>query len=136
MTDSYENKEGHRIWTSDYLRNKGYCCRSSCLHCPYGHTLKTIGLEIKNYDQAYVDQMNQILERDGHKKTDNIALSLLQEIDEKKEQICLINRDKESIRLIFLKDYFAGFYFLEHGKADQVFLADNFRFQGIKEHLL
>ena len=27
------------------LRNKGTCCKSGCVHCPYGHTLKKFGLE-------------------------------------------------------------------------------------------
>ncbi len=30
----YEN--GLMVFTAEYLRKRGYCCRSGCRHCPYG----------------------------------------------------------------------------------------------------
>ncbi len=30
----YEN--GFMVFTAEYLRKRGYCCRSGCRHCPYG----------------------------------------------------------------------------------------------------
>ncbi|MDT8070228.1 MAG: DUF5522 domain-containing protein [Terriglobia bacterium] len=30
----YEN--GLMVFTAEYLKKRGYCCRSGCRHCPYG----------------------------------------------------------------------------------------------------
>ena len=39
--------------SSQFLRSKGTCCKSNCLHCPYGTTLKNIGIKIeKKHTQA------------------------------------------------------------------------------------
>lgn len=44
--DYYLSAEGYRIFTEQYLKRRGYCCKSGCKHCPYGFDKKT-GL-IKN----------------------------------------------------------------------------------------
>jgi len=28
---------GLLVMTADYLRSRGWCCRSGCRHCPYGN---------------------------------------------------------------------------------------------------
>lgn len=30
----YEN--GLMVFTAEYLKKRGFCCRSGCRHCPYG----------------------------------------------------------------------------------------------------
>jgi hypothetical protein len=30
----FEN--GLMVFTADYLKRRGFCCRSGCRHCPYG----------------------------------------------------------------------------------------------------
>ncbi len=37
----YEN--GLMVFTAEYLKNRGYCCRSGCRHCPYGFKLDQDG---------------------------------------------------------------------------------------------
>jgi len=44
---SYINEEGFTVFTSHYLKNKKTCCRSACLHCPYGFTVKKHGFEFR-----------------------------------------------------------------------------------------
>ncbi|WMJ72654.1 DUF5522 domain-containing protein [Cytophagaceae bacterium ABcell3] len=34
--DFYYNKEGLLVFTEKYLKNRGYCCKNGCKHCPYG----------------------------------------------------------------------------------------------------
>ena len=34
--DYYFNEDGFMVFTADYLKARGYCCRSGCRHCPYG----------------------------------------------------------------------------------------------------
>jgi hypothetical protein len=30
-------KNGLMVFTADFLKKRGYCCRSGCRHCPYGY---------------------------------------------------------------------------------------------------
>ncbi|MCY7408760.1 MAG: DUF5522 domain-containing protein [Chitinophagales bacterium] len=34
--DYYINKDGLFVFTEAYHLRRGYCCKSGCLHCPYG----------------------------------------------------------------------------------------------------
>jgi hypothetical protein len=33
--DYYLSKQGYRVLTEHYLKERGYCCGNGCLHCPY-----------------------------------------------------------------------------------------------------
>jgi len=35
--DFYFNKNGLMVLTESYLKERGYCCGSGCLHCPYDY---------------------------------------------------------------------------------------------------
>ncbi len=39
--DFYYNEKGYRVFTEKYHLKRGYCCKSGCLHCPYGYDKKT-----------------------------------------------------------------------------------------------
>ncbi|WP_223033701.1 DUF5522 domain-containing protein [Hanstruepera marina] len=39
--DFYWTPEGYRCFTEQYHLKRGYCCESSCRHCPYGFNTKT-----------------------------------------------------------------------------------------------
>jgi hypothetical protein len=32
----YYVERGMYVFTEKYLRERGYCCKSGCRHCPYG----------------------------------------------------------------------------------------------------
>lgn len=34
--DFYINEDGNTVFTKEFHLRRGYCCESSCLHCPYG----------------------------------------------------------------------------------------------------
>ncbi|WP_190277460.1 DUF5522 domain-containing protein [Adhaeribacter rhizoryzae] len=36
--DYYFNEQGLLVFTENYLRKRGYCCKNGCKHCPYGFT--------------------------------------------------------------------------------------------------
>nr|WP_207434094.1 DUF5522 domain-containing protein [Sabulibacter ruber] len=38
--DYYFNEQGLMVFTEQYHRRRGYCCRSGCRHCPYGFRKK------------------------------------------------------------------------------------------------
>ena len=37
----YTSPEGYIVFTEKYLLKRGYCCKNSCKHCPYGYDKKT-----------------------------------------------------------------------------------------------
>ena len=45
---SYVNKNGDHVFTAEYHRKRGSCCKSKCLHCPFGTTIKAYGLSFEN----------------------------------------------------------------------------------------
>ena len=38
--DYYINSDGDLIFTENYHLKRGFCCKSGCVHCPYGHKEK------------------------------------------------------------------------------------------------
>ena len=34
--DFYLLPDGRMVFTREYHLKRGYCCKSNCLHCPYG----------------------------------------------------------------------------------------------------
>ncbi len=32
----YYNQQGYMVLTETYHQLRGFCCKSGCLHCPYG----------------------------------------------------------------------------------------------------
>jgi len=39
--DYYIGKDGYIIFTEKYHSKRGYCCKSACLHCPFGYDQKS-----------------------------------------------------------------------------------------------
>ena len=35
--DFYLNEEGFMVFTKEYHLKRGFCCKSGCLHCPWGY---------------------------------------------------------------------------------------------------
>lgn len=43
--DYYMSPDGFIVFTEKYHRKRGYCCKSGCMHCPYGYDKKTGALK-------------------------------------------------------------------------------------------
>lgn len=39
--DYYMNEQGFVVFTAAHHQKRGYCCKSGCLHCPYGFKKNT-----------------------------------------------------------------------------------------------
>jgi hypothetical protein len=39
--DFYLSDEGFIVFTEKYHLKRGHCCKSGCMHCPYGYNKKT-----------------------------------------------------------------------------------------------
>lgn len=42
------------------LRSKGHCCKNTCIHCPYGHTVKKFGLKFHSLSQDNLEIARKI----------------------------------------------------------------------------
>ncbi|EQC47463.1 DUF5522 domain-containing protein [Bacteriovorax sp. Seq25_V] len=54
------SKDGRDIKTSHFLRKRGSCCKTSCLHCPYGFTVKKEGLQFEVVDDSNFQEALEI----------------------------------------------------------------------------
>ena len=58
---TYLSSEGYTVFTSQFLKNRGTCCKTSCLHCPFGFTLKKLGLQFVEATEADQEKIESII---------------------------------------------------------------------------
>ena len=84
---SYTNKDGNTVFTSAYLKKRGTCCRTNCLHCPYGHTLKNYPIEIVEIKTELIQFANEIVTDSNPVEMSALSMSLLEGAFGKKEKL-------------------------------------------------
>jgi hypothetical protein len=89
---TYENEEGNTVYTSQFLKNRGSCCKTNCLHCPYGTTLKNCGIQFQQAELGEMKEANQIINSNSSEES-TISASLLNEAfgNKKKTQVSKFN---------------------------------------------
>lgn len=104
---SYLSPEGFTVFTGQFHKNRGTCCKSACIHCPYGFTLKKHGLQFVDVDESNLNQVEAIVMETGFDKPwkefypDNIKLIQM------KETICgLILKNHIIVKHLILKPHF------------------------------
>jgi hypothetical protein len=117
-TKSYESAEGFNVFTSNFLKARGTCCKSGCLHCPYGYTLKKFGLQFDDWSE---DKLG-------------LAQNFIQESTQ--PQFDLQQFAPEHRKFIKLKDQICGIMFKNHIVVKAVFLGEHFRDQGLSKEMI
>ncbi len=84
---TYTNDAGEDVYTSTYLLNRGACCRTNCLHCPYGYTLKNFSIEIVPIEEENIKYANKIISESKPVEISDLALSILAEGFGKKSKV-------------------------------------------------
>ena len=115
---TYQTPDGYTVFTAQYLINKGTCCRSACLHCPYGFTIKKHGLQFKEVREEDFPQIEAIIEESGIQNLDWKSFSL------------------ENIRFILLKEQVCGFFLKNHIVIKHLVLRTHFKQQNISRELV
>lgn len=64
--------------SSAQLRKKNRCCKSTCLHCPYGHTIKKLGIQFRDAQAADQDFLELI---GCDQSLENMSIAILKEHD-------------------------------------------------------
>ena len=126
---SYINSEGFVVFTSKHLRAKNSCCRSDCLHCPYGTTLKNLGVKIKLPTDFKADEIELI--KDELFPTNNYSSSLLADAFGSGPSL-----ETNDLRVLELKEVICGLMYLRDKKIIKFALRPYFDDQGITESYL
>lgn len=114
---SYTNEDGNLVFTSTYLKNRGTCCKTACLHCPYGFTTKKLGIQFRQVDAS-----------EEAKLQDYISLS--------QTPIDLSLFPAEHRQWVLLKDHICGVMFKNHIVVKHLILGNHFKLQGINKDLV
>ena len=80
---TYTNDRGENVYTSTYLLNRGTCCKSSCLHCPYGYTLKNFSIKIVPIEEEHIKHANEIVTESKPVELSDLALILSEGLEKK-----------------------------------------------------
>lgn len=105
---TYLNNDGNTVFTSHYLKNRGTCCKTTCLHCPYGFTLKRLGMSFKEALPTDAELIDSLVKKS---KTPDLNW---REFDPSNVQIILVKENvcgvalktKLQIKHVFLKEHF------------------------------
>ncbi len=111
---SYLTPEGYTVFTSQFLRNKGTCCKSACLHCPYGYTLKKHGLEFTV-------------------ATENDFAMIVEMIPSSLEWKTFL---PDNIQIIKIKGTVCGFFLKNHIVIKHLFLKSHFQNQDLSKEMV
>lgn len=114
---SYLSPEGFTVFTSQFHKNRGTCCKSACIHCPFGFTLKKLGLKFIDIDAKNLSEIEKIsLETGGKDPWKDFS--------------------QENIKLISLKDQVCGYILKNHIIVKHLVLKPKFSDQGISKELV
>lgn len=100
---TYINDDGDTVYTSHYLRKRGTCCKSNCLHCPYGYTLKNHSIEIVEIELKQIQLANEIITDSAPVQLSDLAMSLLESAYGKKHKV-----KNQLVTMDNLKDFYFG----------------------------
>ncbi len=115
---SYLTNEGHTVFTSYYLKKRGTCCKSACLHCPYGYTLKKLGLQFQTVEEKDFSLVETILSECGG------------------AEMAFKSFWPENIRFILLKNQVCGLFLKNHLVIKHLYLLPHFRHQDLSKELI
>lgn len=127
---TYENEEGNTVYTSQFLKNRGSCCKTNCLHCPYGTTLKNCGIQFRQAQLSEMKVANDIINSNSEDES-TVSASLLNEAfgNKKKTQVSKFNF--KDFYFITIKDIVCGVCKKGRLQMKEVFLKEHFHDQGL-----
>lgn len=105
---SYEDENGFTVFTSAFLKLRGTCCKTACLHCPYGFTLKKRGLQFADWGEGSEELAKIILKEVGQEDLDlspflpdNVKFIVI------KEKVCgLLTKNHIVVKGLYLRPHF------------------------------
>ena len=115
---TYQTAEGYTVFTSQYLKKKGTCCKSACLHCPFGFTVKKLGIQFKKVQEVDFLQIEDIMKESGQPIID--LKSFL----------------PDHVQFVILKDQICGVFLHNHIVIKHLYLKPFFQQQNLSKELI
>ena len=115
---SYVTAEGYTVFTSQFLKNRGTCCKSACLHCPFGYTLKKLGLQFKEALPGDEEKIEKIILESGSPNVDWKGFM------------------PSNVQFLEIKGTLCGVMMKNHIVVKHVFLLPHFRNQGLDKDII
>jgi hypothetical protein len=115
---SYVTPEGNTVFTSQFLKNRGTCCKSACLHCPYGYTLKKLGLQFREASPGDEEKIQKFIDEAGGTNVEWKAFM------------------PSNVQFIELKGTLVGVMMKNHIVVKHVFLLPHFQNQGLSKEMI
>ena len=109
---SYLTPEGYTVFTSKFLKNRGTCCKSACLHCPFGYTIKKHGIEFADIAETQFSEIDSLTQMDWK------------------------SFYPENAKVLLIKGVFAGVLLKNHIQIKYLFLRPYFEGQNITKELV
>jgi hypothetical protein len=125
---TYKNKDGDTVFKSQFLRNKSRCCQSTCLHCPFGTTLRKFGVIFHKDRPSEAQELFNTLY-----KVDDFTSSLMGNAFGKPKTV---HFNEKTFFPLSLKEVVCGLVEIEEGKLKSFKLISEFSDQGITEEYL
>lgn len=134
---SYINDQGDTVFTSKYYRNRGTCCKSDCLHCPFGTTLKNVGLNFQNLELSQLSRAQLMIDQNEVEQS-SIGGSLLGGAfgKSKSKKIDLKTENLDCYRYVTLKEHICGLVKVSNIKIERLYLDERFLDQGITKEIV
>jgi len=132
---SYTNADGFTVFTSKYYRNRGTCCKSNCLHCPYGTTLKNLGLDFSKVD--CIDTAKNIAKT--KEEQSSLSSSLLGSAFGSKPKIAELEINQSNVdnfKFMFLKEVLCGVVEVSGQAVKSLHLKEEFNDQGLTKEIV
>jgi hypothetical protein len=108
------NKYEESSVQAEQLMNKGTCCKSGCIHCPYGFTIKKFGLKFMPITSDNIERISEITS----------------------EEIVIAEQDYPFYFYVGLKDTLIGLIKVDHLFVKKMYLHPNFQNQNISKELV
>lgn len=96
------------------LRARNHCCRNRCIHCPYGFTLKTFGLNFVKITERYLDVAHKI----------------------SAGQMDLEKYSVDDYRIVTLKGFYIAVIRVDHLFVREYYLLPDFSDQGLTKEVV
>lgn len=133
---SYIDEQGNNVFTAQYYRNRGTCCRSNCLHCPFGTTLKNCGLQFEAVGQDEKALAQEVID-ESRPSDSSLGSSLLASAFGGHQKKTTVNNDNcEHFRFVYLKGKLCGVVEIRSSRVKNLFLKKRFNDQGITEDVV
>ena len=115
---TYEDEQGLTVFTSAFLTARKTCCKTACLHCPYGFTLKKLGLQFADCPPERIDEAKAILKEVGQEAVDLSPFL------------------PDNVKFIIIKDRVCGLLTKNHIVIKGLYLRPHFQQQGLSKEMV